>query len=55
MDATAHQVVTRLYRETLRQPVTDSKHAAVALNITVVELAKELALAKWFVFVHIGI
>ena len=54
-DATAHQVVTPFYREMFRHPVIDSEHAAAALNVAVMELAKELPLEKWIMFVHIGI
>ena len=54
-DATAHQVVTPFYREMFRHPVIDSEHAAAALNVAVMESAKELPLEKWIMFVHIGI
>ena len=54
-DAVAHQVVIRFYKEMFQQPVIDFEHAAVALNIAVVESAKEVSLEKRIVFVHIGI
>ena len=54
-DAIAHQVVTRFYREMFERPVLDFEHAAEALNVAVVESAKEVPLEKRIVFVHIGI
>ena len=54
-DAVAHQVVTRFYREMFKRPVIDFEHAAGALNVAVVELAKDVSLEKRIVFVHIGI
>ena len=54
-DKVAHQVVTRFYKEMFKHPVIDFEHAAVALNIAVVESAEEVSLEKRIVFVHIGI
>ena len=54
-DAIAHQVVTRFYREMFKRPVIDFEQAAEALNIAMVESAKEVPLEKRIVFVHIGI
>ena len=54
-DAVAHQVVTRFYREMFKRPVIDFEHAAGALNVAVLELAKDVSLEKRIVFVHIGI
>ena len=54
-DAIAHEVVTRFYREMFKRPVIDFEYAAEALNVAVVESAKEVPLEKRIVFVHIGI
>ena len=50
----AHEVVTRFYRETFR-PVVDPEYAAQALDVAVVESAKNVPLEKRIVFAHIGI
>ena len=52
-DAIAHKVVTRFYREVFKRSVVDLEYVAEALNIAVVESAKEVPLEKWIVFVHI--
>ena len=54
-DAIAHEVVTQFYREMFKRPVLDFEYAAEALNVAVVESAKEMPLEKRIVFVHIGI
>ena len=48
-------MVTRFYKEMFKHLIIDFEHAAAALNIAVLESAKELSLEKRIVFVHIGI